>query len=69
MCDRVLGLRVCDRVLTDLIYFNDNWLPEHGGYLRLYRPEPGREEEGLLGLCHVCLCAPSPQPGGEEEIC
>jgi Rps23 Pro-64 3,4-dihydroxylase Tpa1-like proline 4-hydroxylase len=44
-----VGLRVCDRELTALLYLNDNWLPEHGGYLRLYRPEPGREEEVLLG--------------------
>jgi hypothetical protein len=47
-----VGLRVCDRELTALLYLNDNWLPEHGGYLRLYRPEPGREEEVLLGASY-----------------
>ena len=50
-----MGLRVCDRVLTALLYLNDNWLPEHGGYLRLYRPEPGREEEVLLGPSYFSL--------------
>jgi hypothetical protein len=50
-----VGLRVCDRVLTALLYLNDNWLPEHGGYLRLYRPEPGREEEVLLGPSYFSL--------------
>ena len=50
-----MGLRVCDRELTALLYLNDNWLPEHGGYLRLYRPEPGREEEVLLGASNLLL--------------
>jgi Rps23 Pro-64 3,4-dihydroxylase Tpa1-like proline 4-hydroxylase len=43
-----VGLRVCDRVVTALLYFNKDWTPEDGGYLRLYRPELGREEEVLL---------------------
>ena len=55
-----MGLRVCDRVLTALLYLNQDWLPEHGGCLRLYRPEPGREEEILQGVCPLlprpCWC-------------
>ena len=41
------GLRVCDRVVTALLYFNRDWKEEDGGYLRLYDPEPGREEQVL----------------------
>jgi len=45
-----VGLRVCDRVITALLYFNHDWKEEDGGYLRLYRPEEGREEEVLLDI-------------------
>ena len=36
------------RVTTALLYFNRGWTQADGGYLRLYRPEEGREEEVLL---------------------
>lgn len=41
------GLRICDRAVTALLYFNKDWKEENGGYIRLYHPEPGREEEVL----------------------
>lgn len=41
---------MCDRVVTALLYFNKDWTEEDGGYIRLYSPEEGKQEEALVDL-------------------
>mmetsp|Transcript_36942 Transcript_36942/g.74682 ORF Transcript_36942/g.74682 Transcript_36942/m.74682 type:complete len:182 (-) Transcript_36942:96-641(-) len=46
----VVGSRVCDRRVTAIAYFNDEWREEDGGCLRLFSPEAGREQEAVATL-------------------